>query len=71
MNPVQLEPDQRHVLTRLFQNYRRKRILIDGILHRYHGRAFTGSLTDPQVAQLMLSPYILFGGDPTTHLSAD
>ena len=64
MRLIQLEPNQRHVLTRLFEKHRRKRILIDGILHGYHGTAFADSSTDPQVAQLMLSPYALFGGDP-------
>lgn len=48
----------------LFENHRRKRILIDGILDGYHGAAFADSLTDPQVAQLILPPYTLFGGDP-------
>ena len=71
MNIIQLKPNQRHILMGLFENHRRKRILIDGILDGYHGAAFADSLTDPQVAQLMLSPYTLFGGDPNHPLARE
>jgi GNAT superfamily N-acetyltransferase len=67
-----IEPGKRGVLAGLFKNHKRQRMLIDSVIEGYvagfgHGdlcAAFADSERDPQVAQITLESFTMFGGDP-------
>ena len=63
MNTVSIDPDKQSVLVPLFADHPAERIFINSILEGRIGIALADSKTNPQVAQLTVSRWTMFGGD--------
>ena len=63
VNIVSIDLNKRNVLVPLFADHLTERIFINSILEGRTGIAFADSETNPQVAQLTVSRWTMFGGD--------
>lgn len=65
MNLVQkIDPANRRILSDLFAQYKRQRVIIDAVIDYGYGTAYTDSANSPKVALLKFGYFSLLAGDP-------
>ena len=57
-------PSNRSILSDLFANHKRQRVVIDAVFDFPFGEAFADSETMPKVAMLRMGTFIILGGNP-------
>jgi GNAT superfamily N-acetyltransferase len=60
-----IAPNNRSILSGMFANHKRQRVVINAAFYFSFGKAFADSETVPEVAMLRMGTITLLGGDPT------